>query len=131
MVFTVNRDAWGVVIVTLLAPLTLDDRPVLCRAVEEQLRRPVCHLVLNLGNDPLGPAAVSAVLRIDALCTARGVTRAVVTRDPDRVRRAITDNAPSGSRPEITVTAELATALSAPESLHTPPPRPAAVVRAR
>ncbi|WP_161789974.1 hypothetical protein [Streptacidiphilus neutrinimicus] len=56
MVFSIARDADAdaVVIVTVHGPLAVDDRPVLCGAVDDQLRHRASRIVVALA-----PARVS------------------------------------------------------------------------
>ncbi len=109
--FTLARDADAVVVVTVHGPLTPDDRPVLCRAVEDQLRRHAARrVVVDFGPGELGPTEVSAALRIDHICAARDAACAVVTGDRDRLRLVVPDDAPPGQR--LVVASDLAAALT-------------------
>jgi hypothetical protein len=92
MVYTVARDEPGAVVVTVLAPLTVDDQPVLCRAVRDVLRGRVDQMVFDLRRAGLGPEAVTTARRVHQMCEERHVGCTVVADDLTGLRRALNEN---------------------------------------
>ncbi|WP_042374020.1 hypothetical protein [Streptacidiphilus neutrinimicus] len=108
MVFSIARDAHAVVIVTVHGPLAVDDRPVLCRAVDDHLRHRAARVVVDFGEGELGPVEVSTALRIDRMCRGRQTACALVTGDRNRLRQALADTAADGPAPAIATSLALA-----------------------
>lgn len=106
------RDAHSVV-VTVHGPLAADDPPVLCRAVEEQLRRHARRVVVDFGPGELGPAAFRTAVRIDRICRAREAVCALVSIDPDRLSQATAGSAGVGRRPLVASSVAAALSLDA------------------
>ncbi|WP_157596823.1 hypothetical protein [Streptacidiphilus rugosus] len=76
--------------------MDVDDRPVLCRAVQEQLRSPACRkIVVDFRCGDLRPAAVTAALRIHQLSSACQVPCTLVSEDRVTLRRVLADNGPA------------------------------------
>ncbi|SEM18070.1 hypothetical protein SAMN05414137_12012 [Streptacidiphilus jiangxiensis] len=119
MVFSIARDACAIVVVTVHGPLTVDNRPVLCRAVDDELRLHAARVVVDFGDGELGPVDVSTALRIERMCRGRATACALVTGDRDRLRQALADNAADGYGPVIAT--NLAAALAPARAAGLPP----------
>jgi hypothetical protein len=89
MVYTVARDEPGNVVVTVLAPLTVDDQPVLCRAVKDVLRGQVSQLVFDLRRAGLGPQAATTAASVYQICGERQIACTVVADDLTALGRAL------------------------------------------